>query len=133
MKTFGARLLAAFAAVLALCGTSPGVSAAGSAAAGGAQFRAKCGICHKAAPSANSIGPTLYGVFGRKAGTAPGYHYSDAIASAGFVWDEERLDAFLKDPRAAAPGTKMSFPGLPDAGQRADLVAFLKSLGPGQP
>ncbi|MFJ5488095.1 c-type cytochrome [Hansschlegelia beijingensis] len=117
--------------IAALCAGS-GAEAAGSAAAGGAQFRARCGICHKAAPDANSIGPTLYGVFGRKAGTAPGYHYSDAMASAGTVWDEASLDAFLKSPNAEVPGTKMSFAGMADAGQRADLVAFLKSLA-GQP
>ena len=55
------------------------------------------------------------------------------MASAGTVWDEASLDAFLKNPNAEVPGTKMSFAGMADAGQRADLVAFLKSLGAGQP
>ncbi|MBB3971628.1 c-type cytochrome [Hansschlegelia beijingensis] len=130
MKTSVVRPMLVLVAAL---GVGSAADAAGSAAAGGAQFRARCGICHKAAPEANSIGPTLYGVFGRKAGTAPGYHYSDAMVSAGTVWDEASLDAFLKSPNAAVPGTKMSFAGMADAGQRADLVAFLRTLGEGQP
>lgn len=130
MKTSVVRPMLVLVAAL---GAGSAADAAGSAAAGGAQFRARCGICHKAAPEANSIGPTLYGVFGRKAGTAPGYHYSDAMVSAGTVWDEASLDAFLKSPNAAVPGTKMSFAGMADAGQRADLVAFLRTLGEGQP
>jgi cytochrome c len=66
-------------------------------------------------------------------GTAPGYRFSDALIAIGRRWDEEGLSAFLKDPRAAAPGGKMNFPGVGDDGQRADLVAYLRSLSPPQP
>ena len=71
-------------------------------------------------------GPNLWSVFGRQAGSHPRYNYSNALSSAGFVWDAERLDHWLENPRTFLPGNKMSFPGLPAATDRRDLVAFLK-------
>ena len=86
-----------------------------------------CRSCHTIVPGgANLTGPNLHGVFGRKAGTLEGYNYSDAVKSAGFVWDAEHLDKWLAEPRTFLPGTKMSFAGLRDAKDRTDLIAYLK-------
>ena len=106
----------------------PGL-AQGNSVAGAVIFRTVCGSCHTALPGRNSIGPSLYGVFGRKAGQAPGYHYSPALLQSGTTWTKEDLLAFLTSPGVKIPGTKMTFPGLADADQRQDVVAFLKGLG----
>lgn len=91
----------------------------------------KCKSCHSIAPDGrNSTGPGLYGVVGRKAGTHPGYAYSDALKAAGYAWDPAHLDPWLADPRGTLPGTKMSFIGLPDAKNRADLIAYLATQAP---
>jgi cytochrome c len=74
------------------------------------------------------VGPGLKGVVGRKAGTQPDFTYSTAMAKSGLTWDDRTLDAFLADPRTALPGTAMAFPGVEDAKDRADLIAYLKTL-----
>jgi cytochrome c len=102
--------------------------AAGSVAAGGATFRRQCSICHSATPGRNMVGPSLFGVFGRVAGRAPGFNYSPAMQSSGLVWTESTLSDFLASPSTKVPGTKMTFPGLPSADQIDDTIAFLKSL-----
>ncbi|CAN5148048.1 cytochrome c family protein [soil metagenome] len=87
---------------------------------------ARCRSCHTmAAGGSNMTGPNLYGIIGRVAGTREGYHYSTPLKGAGFAWDQARLDQWLTSPRALVPGTKMSFPGLPDATDRRDVVAYL--------
>lgn len=86
-----------------------------------------CRSCHTITPGgANGVGPSLYGVFGRMAGTHEGYTYSDAVKAAGFVWDAEHLDGWLAQPRTFLPGTKMSFAGVKNEKDRVDLIAFLK-------
>jgi cytochrome c len=78
-------------------------------------------------------GPSLAGVWQRKAGTAPGYErYSDALKRTGAVWSETTLDAWLRDPAAFAPGNFMKTPGIEDAAARSDLVAYLKTLAEGE-
>ena len=72
------------------------------------------------------MGPSLHGLFGRKAGTAPGYHYSSAMKNSGIVWNEKSLETYLVNPRKVVKGTKMVFPGLKKAEQRADVIAYLK-------
>jgi cytochrome c len=102
--------------------------AAGNAANGASVF-ARCGICHNSANGAgNKIGPDLFGVVGRKAGTAPGFSYSAAMKSAGFVWTNAKLDTYIKSPSTVVPGNKMAFIGIPSDSQRADLVAYLDTL-----
>jgi cytochrome c len=74
------------------------------------------------------VGPSLFGVFGRAAGQAPGFNYSSAMQSSGLVWTEPTLSDFLASPSTKVPGTKMTFPGLPSADQIDDAIAFLKTL-----
>jgi cytochrome c len=93
----------------------------------GQRVFARCRSCHtvtKGGP--NMTGPNLYGVFGRTAGTAAKYNYSTVVKNAGFVWDAEQLDHWLENPRTFLRGTKMTFPGIQDAADRRDVIAFLK-------
>ncbi|MFN4091550.1 MAG: c-type cytochrome [Brevundimonas sp.] len=88
---------------------------------------ARCRSCHTINEGgSNMTGPNLWGVFGRVAGTHPGYNYSAPVKAAGFTWDAEQLDQWLQNPRGFLPGNKMTFPGLPDATDRRDVIAFLK-------
>jgi len=103
----------------------PGNSA-GDAAKGEHEF-AKCAFCH-AKDMANGIGPGLFGVVGRHAGSVPGFGYSQAMKKSNIVWDEKSLDAFIMAPQKAIPGNTMPFPGIPDQEQRNDLIAYLEML-----
>ena len=90
-----------------------------------------CKTCHQFGEGAkNSIGPVLNGVVGRKAGTYPGYNYSDANKNSGLTWDEATLQVYLKNPKAKVPGTKMTFAGFQKDTDIANVIAFLKTLGP---
>jgi cytochrome c len=92
----------------------------------GEQVYARCAGCH--AIEGNRTGPQHCGLFGRRAGAAPGYGaYSEAMRRSRIVWDRETLDAFLRDPQARVPGTTMGYAGVKDAGDRADLLAWLKA------
>lgn len=103
---------------------------AGDAARGAKVFGA-CIACHAIRPGEQLTGPSLAGVFGRRAGTAEGFvRYSEALRKAGVTWDEKSLDAWLADPQKFIPGSLMTFRGVSDAGQRADLIAFLKNPTP---
>ena len=93
----------------------------------GRRVFARCRSCHKINEGgSNMTGPNLHGVFGRTAGGLEGYNYSTALREAGFVWNGERLDHWLENPRTFLKGTKMSFAGIPDATDRRDVIAFLK-------
>jgi len=88
---------------------------------------ARCRSCHTIGEGGPDLaGPNLYGVFGRKAGDRPRYNYSNAMRTATFAWDADKLDHWLQNPRTFLPGNKMTFPGLPDATDRRDVIAFLK-------
>ena len=86
----------------------------------------KARACHSLEKGKNVIGPSLYGLFGRKAGTAPGFNYTDANKKSGIVWNEETLMRYLKKPQAMVPGTKMIFAGIRSKVERENLIAFLK-------
>lgn len=87
----------------------------------------KCRACHTiTSDKMNMTGPHLYGLFGRKSGTEPGYTYSDAMIAHNTVWDFASLDTYLESPQAVVKGTKMSYPGIADTTQRRDLIAYLK-------
>jgi cytochrome c len=109
------------AAMLALQHAAP--SFASGDAAHGAKVHQDCMICHSL--DKNEIGPLHRDVFGRKAGSVPGYDYSAALKASNIVWNETTLDKWLADPQAFVPGTKMTF-SVDDAQDRADVIAFLK-------
>jgi cytochrome c len=122
-----------FALVLGVAMVAPlGTAlAAGDAKSGQTLFAANCSVCHKVGPdAANALGPVLNGVVGRKAGVYPNYNYSDANQKSGITWDEATLTKYLHSPMAVVPATKMLFAGLPDDQQVADVIAYLKTLGP---
>jgi cytochrome c len=109
---------------------SAGAACAQDAALGEKVFL-KCKACHQIGEGAkDAVGPVLNGVVGRKAGTYPGYNYSDANKNSGITWDEATLKEYLKNPRAKVPGTKMIFPGLPKEEDIDNVIAYLKQFGP---
>ena len=109
-------------------------AAAADPNAGASVFK-KCLPCHAIGPgAANRVGPELNGLFGRAAGSAPGYNYSQANKSSGIMWSEEIFSRYIRDPRGVVPGTKMTFPGLKSDDDISNLIAYLKQFGPdGQP
>jgi cytochrome c len=95
-------------------------------ARGKSVFAAQCAMCHTANKGGPPIlGPNLYGVVGRKAGSVGGYNYSPAMKASGLVWSESELEIYLSAPRANVPGTRMTYGGLKDAGKLADLIGYL--------
>ena len=86
----------------------------------------KCKICHSLKKGKKKIGPSLYGVIGRKAGTVKGFRYSKAMKKSGVVWDDKSLDAYLTKPKKFIPGNKMVFGGLKKKTDRENLIAYLK-------
>jgi len=98
-------------------------------AASGEKIFTQCKACHQIGENAkNAVGPELNGLFGRKAGAVPGYSYSAANKNSGITWDEATFRAYIKDPKAMIPGTKMTFPGLKIPKQIDDVVAYLKQF-----
>jgi cytochrome c len=101
----------------------------GDADAGQAIFKQKCAVCHSLIPGKKSVGPSLIGVVGRKAGQGdPNYSYSDEMKNSGKTWDAATLEAYLTMPRGYIPGIKMLFAGLPQETDRANLIAYLSTL-----
>jgi cytochrome c len=93
----------------------------------GAAVLKKCEICHSlSAGGPAKTGPNLHEIFGRTAGTVPGFAFSSAMKSSGIVWDNDSLAAFLRDPKVSVPGNRMSFPGVKDDAVLADLLARLR-------
>jgi cytochrome c len=128
MSPLKSTLLAA-ASLLLVAGAAMG--AEGNAQEGAKAYRA-CAACHSLAPGRHMTGPSLAGVWERKAGTAEGFtRYSDALKSAAVIWDAATLDPWLADPRAFIPDNRMTFPGIRDAETRADLIAYLREASSG--
>jgi cytochrome c len=115
------KTVVAIASLLALASAQ-----AQDATAGQEVFR-QCAACH-AVDETSGAGPGLKGVVGRKVGSLPGFRYSRAMKATDYAWDAARLDAYLTDPQKAIPGNVMPFSGLPDAKQRADVIAYLQTL-----
>ncbi|HQT79513.1 MAG TPA: cytochrome c family protein [Rhodopila sp.] len=122
-----AALAVPFGGLLLIAASLP-AAAAGDAAAGKSVFQNVCSICHSVNPGQNKIGPSLFGVVGRKTGSVPGYSYSAANEKADITWTEANLDKYLEAPRAMIPGTKMTYGGLKDPEKRANLIAYLATL-----
>lgn len=130
LPKFDAKAAAAAVAAAPAAGAAAGVVAvvAGDAKKGEGVF-AKCMACHTIVKGgANGIGPNLSGIFGDAVGAGRGgYAFSDVLKAKGGKWDDTQLDAWLTSPAKYASGTKMSFAGLTDAQQRADVIAYLKA------
>jgi cytochrome c len=88
----------------------------------------KCLLCHTAEAGKNKVGPSLFGIVGRKSAGLSDYTYSDAMKNFNHTWTPQTLDTYLTDPHALVPGTKMIFPGIKDASERANLIAYLETL-----
>jgi len=87
----------------------------------------QCRACHSLeAGGANKVGPNLHGVFGRKAGLAPGYSYSEALSQSSIVWSAATLDEWLARPSDFLPGNRMVFVGIRTPGDRVNLIAYLQ-------
>ena len=96
----------------------------GDAARGEARFQ-DCAPCHKLEAGANNVGPSLHGIFSRKAGELADFRYSPAIKRSGITWTPEALDKFITDPQAAVPANRMPYAGMSNASDRADLIEYL--------
>lgn len=117
-------------AALALITTLASPALADGDAEKGEKIYAKCKTCHDIEKGVNRVGPTLKGIVGRKAASVADYKYSEAMtakAAEGTVWDEATLTAYLPDPKAFVPKTKMVFAGLKKPEEITDLIAFLKA------
>jgi cytochrome c len=121
VRTAAAALLAAI-----VLSSSATTSAVASGDAGrGEEIYGRCLACH--ALAFDRVGPRHCGLFGRRAGSVEGFSYSAAMKKSKIVWNEKTLERFLANPPKAVPGTTMTYAGIPDARERADLIAFLKS------
>ncbi len=88
----------------------------------------ECAACHSPERSAtNTVGPSLHGVVGRKAGEGADFRYSPAMKRSGITWSADTINTFIADPQKLVPGNRMPYSGLPDAKDRADLIAYLQS------
>jgi cytochrome c len=123
MKGIYALVTAAF--LIFVFGVSPGFSE-GNATRGQRVFGA-CAACHSLQPDQNMTGPSLAGLWNRKAGSLPSFaRYSHALQSSKIVWSDNTLNDWIADPQHVLPGNEMTFAGIKDPQQRADLLAFLK-------
>jgi cytochrome c len=107
------------------------VAAAGAARADGDAARGEkrfeeCATCHTTERGVNNVGPSLFGLFERKAGEIADFRYSPALKRSGIAWTPQTLDNFIADPQKLVPANRMPYAGLPDAGDRADLIAYLQ-------
>ena len=112
---------------LSLAGLGAPIGGRAASVEAGRQVFAQCAACHSV-DGRNGVGPSLQGVLGRPAGSVPGFRYSRALKTSGKTWDADTLSAYVANPQAVVPGNHMPFSGLPDAGQRADLLAYLATL-----
>jgi len=112
-----------FIALVASSGTT--AHAAGDPARGEQKF-IECGACHSLKPGVAMVGPSLAGLFGRKAGSLGDFRYSPAMRRSGITWDAQTLDEFLAEPQKLVPANRMPYAGLTDAAARADLIAYLE-------
>ncbi len=103
-----------------------GAAMSGDTAHGQTVFK-KCTQCHSPVEGKNGTGPSLYGIIGRPAGSAPNFRYSEANKTSSITWSEQEMFVYLENPKKKIPKTIMAFVGLPKAQDRADVIAYLKA------
>ena len=119
------RLLTGSTLALALLALTPAARAEGDPANGEKLFR-QCKSCHTVEAGKNRVGPTLHGLFGRKAGTVDSFAgYSEGLKASSIVWDAKALDPYLASPKAVIPDSRMAFAGVAKPEDRADIIAYL--------
>jgi cytochrome c len=119
------RSVMCVAAVVAATGVASRAALADGDAERGAKRFEECVACHALEKDKESVGPSLYGVFGRKAGEGADFRFSPALKRSGITWDQASIDTFIADPQATVPGNRMPYAGIADAAARADLIAYL--------
>ncbi len=119
-----ARRFAPLPTLLVLLAAAP-ARADGDVARGEQRF-VECAACHSVEQGVNNVGPTLSGIFGRKAGALSDFRYSAAMKRSGITWTAQTMDEFIADPQHVVPANRMPYAGLTEAGARADLIAFLQ-------
>jgi cytochrome c len=124
----GNMMVRTLIAAATLIVVSAGVTFAQDVDKGASVFK-RCGICHKIGPGAtNLVGPELNGLDGRKAGSVPGFSYSEANKNSGIVWGEATFKEYIQDPRAKIPNTRMIFAGIKNEQEINDLWAYVKQF-----
>jgi cytochrome c len=116
--------VALLCATLALAGNA---CADGDPGRGEVRFQ-ECAACHKLDAGVNGVGPSLHGIFERKAGELSDFRYSPALKRSGIVWSPQTLEAYLTDPQALVPGNRMPYAGMTNPADRADLIAYLAKV-----
>jgi cytochrome c len=119
---------AGLVSAVAIAGVAAGPRGAAAEPAASPPAFAVCAGCHSAEPGKTKIGPSLAGVVGRKAGSMPGYAYSDALKISGLTWNADNLDKWLTSPQKAVPGTRMPFAGMADPARRKAVIEYLSTL-----
>jgi cytochrome c len=114
------------AAIFAVSAALLAQDAAAADVGRGALLFQTCSACHSVL--GDGVGPDLNGVYGRKAATLEGFHYSEAMKLSGITWDETTLRAFIKNPQSVVKGTAMTFPGYEKPADVDDVIAYLKTL-----
>ncbi len=121
MKKITARLLA-----MCAISTVAGVACADGDAARGKKLYEECAACHSLERGVHALGPSLQGVFERKAGDLTDFRYSPPLKRSGIAWSAQTLDAFIADPQKEIKGNRMPYSGMPEARDRADLIEYLR-------
>ena len=115
-----------------LCAGAFAILAGGTANAAdagrGEKLFVECASCHSIERGVDGVGPSLFGLFQRKAGEVADFRYSPALKRSGITWTPQTLDQYLADPQKSVPGNRMPYSGMPDAGARADLIAYLQKV-----
>lgn len=122
--TRAAALILVVSAGLLVVGLAGAGSPVPSEIAAGQEIYERCAACHSL--DRDRVGPHHCGIFGRRAGSLPGFAYSEAMRASGIVWNRDTLDSFLADPLGTVPGTFMTYAGIQDPEERAQLLAFLE-------
>ncbi len=120
------RIQYSFSFVIMLLGLCPSVFAQ-DANLGKIKFQ-ECIACHSISPGQNLLGPSLFGVYGRKAGTVEGFRYSSALKKSGVTWDADSLNKYLENPQLFIVGGRMPYSGMSNEEDRKNLIDYLKTL-----